>query len=169
MRCRCADDHRETEESGSKLNYVPQGPGWWLASDQHWYPPELHPDASTESRSSAWSMRFAFAGLGILPASFAYVMALPNPDCITNCPKVDPHHLYAAIGFIIFGVCASASILSIVLGLISVVSTKRTGRISTMGRTALIMGIIDAPLVVLCGLGMAFIYVLSTNPNAFQF
>lgn len=23
-----------------------RGPGWWLASDDKWYPPELHPDAS---------------------------------------------------------------------------------------------------------------------------
>lgn len=23
---------------------VAQGPGWWLASDYKWYPPELHPD-----------------------------------------------------------------------------------------------------------------------------
>jgi hypothetical protein len=23
---------------------VSQGPGWWLASDSNWYPPELHPD-----------------------------------------------------------------------------------------------------------------------------
>lgn len=22
----------------------PQGPGWWIASDAKWYPPELHPD-----------------------------------------------------------------------------------------------------------------------------
>src|SRR5688572_23532709 len=22
----------------------PQGDGWWIASDQNWYPPELHPD-----------------------------------------------------------------------------------------------------------------------------
>ena len=21
-----------------------QGPGWWIASDNRWYPPELHPD-----------------------------------------------------------------------------------------------------------------------------
>ena len=23
----------------------PPGPGWWRASDEKWYPPELHPDA----------------------------------------------------------------------------------------------------------------------------
>lgn len=26
---------------------TPQGPGWWQASDQQWYPPELHPDHQT--------------------------------------------------------------------------------------------------------------------------
>ena len=33
----------------------PPGPGWWLASDGRWYPPELHPDASKESAPSAWA------------------------------------------------------------------------------------------------------------------
>jgi len=27
----------------------PPGPGWWLASDGQWYPPELHPEATTPS------------------------------------------------------------------------------------------------------------------------
>ncbi len=25
---------------------APAGPGWWLASDGNWYPPETHPDAA---------------------------------------------------------------------------------------------------------------------------
>src|SRR5271157_2046620 len=24
------------------MSDLPEGPGWWLASDQRWYPPELH-------------------------------------------------------------------------------------------------------------------------------
>ena len=28
------------------MSNTSQGPGWWLASDGKWYPPELHPDAS---------------------------------------------------------------------------------------------------------------------------
>ncbi|MDR3648542.1 MAG: cyclic nucleotide-binding domain-containing protein [Acidimicrobiales bacterium] len=34
------------------MSDVSQGPGWWLASDSKWYPPELHP-----SRLSAPSTR----------------------------------------------------------------------------------------------------------------
>ncbi len=26
------------------MSTVSQGPGWWMASDQKWYPPESHPD-----------------------------------------------------------------------------------------------------------------------------
>ena len=26
------------------MSDVSQGPGWWMASDGKWYPPELHPD-----------------------------------------------------------------------------------------------------------------------------
>ena len=27
------------------MSDAPQGPGWWQASDDRWYPPESHPDA----------------------------------------------------------------------------------------------------------------------------
>jgi hypothetical protein len=36
----------ENEESA--LSDVPQGDGWWIASDGKWYPPHLHPDAERE-------------------------------------------------------------------------------------------------------------------------
>ena len=26
------------------MSSVSQGPGWWMASDHKWYPPESHPD-----------------------------------------------------------------------------------------------------------------------------
>jgi len=26
----------------------PEGPGWWIASDGKWYPPELHPSVRTD-------------------------------------------------------------------------------------------------------------------------
>ena len=34
-----------------------QGPGWWLASDGRWYPPETHPDArqAVEGWDAAWN------------------------------------------------------------------------------------------------------------------
>jgi len=150
------------------LSNVPQGPGWWLASDQRWYPPELHPDAPTGSRLTTWSIRFACAGLGIILAAAAYVGALPNPDCVTNCPKVDPHHVYAAIGFLIFGVFAGASILSIIVGLVSVNRHRRPEELRR-ARNAIILGIIDVVLVMFAGLAMAFMYALATNPNVFQF
>jgi len=28
------------------MSNVPQGPGWWIASDGQWYPPEAHPSAA---------------------------------------------------------------------------------------------------------------------------
>jgi hypothetical protein len=29
----------------------PEGPGWWVASDGKWYPPELHPSVRDDSRA----------------------------------------------------------------------------------------------------------------------
>jgi hypothetical protein len=31
----------------------PEGPGWWIASDGKWYPPELHPSVREESQAQA--------------------------------------------------------------------------------------------------------------------
>ena len=34
----------------------PEGPGWWVASDGKWYPPELHPsvrDATTRAKETS--------------------------------------------------------------------------------------------------------------------
>jgi len=35
----------------------PGGPGWWMASDGLWYPPETHPDASTPRGAKYWLHR----------------------------------------------------------------------------------------------------------------
>jgi len=34
------------------MSEVSQGPGWWLASDYKWYPPELHPDVTSATSES---------------------------------------------------------------------------------------------------------------------
>ena len=31
----------------------PEGPGWWIASDGKWYPPELHPSVRDDSPRTA--------------------------------------------------------------------------------------------------------------------
>ncbi len=33
----------------------PEGPGWWVASDGKWYPPELHPSARDDRAAQATS------------------------------------------------------------------------------------------------------------------
>ena len=33
------------------MSDVTQGPGWWIASDGKWYPPELHPAARAKAQA----------------------------------------------------------------------------------------------------------------------
>ena len=35
------------------MSEVQQGPGWWVASDGKWYPPETHPDARVRADAAA--------------------------------------------------------------------------------------------------------------------
>ncbi len=32
------------------MSEKPEGPGWWIASDGNWYPPELHPSVREEPK-----------------------------------------------------------------------------------------------------------------------
>ena len=33
------------------MSDVTQGPGWWIASDGKWYPPELHPSVRAKAQA----------------------------------------------------------------------------------------------------------------------
>ena len=52
----------------------PEGPGWWIASDGKWYPPELHPEASEGSRGEVEDPQVAAA-----PDRSSEVPAVPAP------------------------------------------------------------------------------------------
>lgn len=34
------------------MSDVTQGPGWWIASDGKWYPPELHPSVRAKAQEA---------------------------------------------------------------------------------------------------------------------
>jgi hypothetical protein len=51
------------------MTAIPEGPGWWQASDGRWYPPELHPSIQQAgnpgpSTAPAWSRRSPSAAPG---------------------------------------------------------------------------------------------------------
>ena len=43
------DDHRKR----GSVSDMSQGPGWWIASDGKWYPPQSHPDAVAAAAAAA--------------------------------------------------------------------------------------------------------------------
>jgi hypothetical protein len=44
----------DTQSSGgNRMSDKSEGPGWWIASDGKWYPPELHPSVRNASRTKA--------------------------------------------------------------------------------------------------------------------
>lgn len=49
------------------MSDISQGPGWWIASDHKWYPPELHPSVRFEPSSP-------------LPSAQASPTMRPNPQ-----------------------------------------------------------------------------------------
>jgi hypothetical protein len=44
------------------MSDVSQGPGWWLASDGKWYPPQTFPGPAWQPRSAPQSLVWVAAG-----------------------------------------------------------------------------------------------------------
>jgi len=44
-----AETTAQEEEGACYGSEDPQGPGWWIATDGRWYPPELHPQAQADA------------------------------------------------------------------------------------------------------------------------
>jgi len=66
-----------------------QGPGWWLASDDKWYPPELHPSSSAVpvgvSQEVAFEQAQGVGGADYMAAFHAAPpQAMPSPSLTTT-------------------------------------------------------------------------------------
>ena len=73
---------------GKRMSEQSMGPGWWLASDGRWYPPESHPEARSAAAggSSASSLKgcgealsslgcaLTLIGLGVLALLFLLLL-----------------------------------------------------------------------------------------------
>lgn len=46
------------------MSDVSQGPGWWIASDGKWYPPELHPSVQSQTQVAATAGARGYAAVG---------------------------------------------------------------------------------------------------------
>ena len=62
----------------------PQGPGWWLASDGTWYPPELHPSVQEVTPAPVATAPVAVTPL---PDAAAPVAVVPVPDVVRDADR----------------------------------------------------------------------------------
>jgi len=61
------------------MSDVSNGPGWWIASDGRWYPPELHPSALAPQHSETQTPAHAgTSGAGPVPGQRHVGPQLPN-------------------------------------------------------------------------------------------
>ena len=77
------------------MSYASQGPGWWLASDDKWYPPERHPKYRVLAPSLVGLSIIAFAigavmlfspphaSYAYLPLDSASVQSVATTPCIS--------------------------------------------------------------------------------------
>ena len=65
----------------------PQGPGWWLASDGTWHPPELHPSVQAEpvDVSGTTYAPDVAAARAMHPSAVPEMTDVPEMACATGC------------------------------------------------------------------------------------
>ena len=65
------------------MSEVSGGAGWWMASDGKWYPPELHPDASTRPVSAD-----AGQGSAVGPSTYLSQQNVPFQPVWVSVPLI---------------------------------------------------------------------------------
>lgn len=133
-----------------------QGPGWWLASDGKWYPPQAPPPPPTPSQvpapsavptpssSSTPTTPPGFSPPGPPPPSSQPAGAPMPPSYVpvTGGPTTSGGTNGLAIAALVLGIlwlCAIGSVLAIVFGFIALSQIKRSGQ---AGRGLAIAGVV---------------------------
>ena len=80
---------------------VSQGPGWWMASDHKWYPPELHPAVRAAAVTQAASALLTDGSGQLAPtaAVFGSPMAGVDPGAGYAAAGPAPGMVYAGVGY----------------------------------------------------------------------
>ena len=107
-----------------------QGPGWWLASDGKWYPPQNPPPAPPAPPSSPMPTPSPSTSVppppsppgAPMPPSYVPVTGGPEPGRGTNGLAI------AALVLGILWLCAVGSVLAIVFGFVALSQIKRSGQ-----------------------------------------
>jgi Domain of unknown function (DUF4190) len=111
-----------------------QGPGWWLASDGKWYPPELWTGPPVSGPAFPQSAPSAFPGqAGAAPAGAPYGSQIPsqsyNPYAPYGVPVKKTNGLAIAslvcscVGFVFF----LPAVLGIIFGFVARSQIRRSG------------------------------------------
>jgi hypothetical protein len=114
-----------------------QGPGWWLASDGKWYPPQTATPSPVPPPPPT-------SAPGTLPAPSPSSMPVPPPAYVpvTGGPAPSRGTNGLAIAALVLGIlwlCAIGSVLAIVFGFVALNQIKRSGQ---AGRGLAIAGIV---------------------------
>jgi Domain of unknown function (DUF4190) len=148
-----------------------QGPGWWLASDGRWYPPDQSPGYASAAAQPSWSPPAAPSG----PGGAAYGPPVAPP----YTPPVDPRYGYpgggapygypplprtnglaiaAMVCSFFFWLYGLGAVLGIVFGFIARSQIKRSGG-TQQGKGMALAGIIIGFAGIAIGLVLVIVLV----------
>jgi hypothetical protein len=113
-----------------------QGPGWWLASDRKWYPPESYPGAcpppplgAPTASTNAWAVASLVLGilwLGGLGSILALVFGLVARRQMTKAPGAQTGRAMAMAG-IILGVIGIAGAVLLCIAFVQALNFTISG------------------------------------------
>jgi Domain of unknown function (DUF4190) len=150
-----------------------RGPGWWLASDGKWYPPETAapspipppPQTSAPSPLPMPSPSSTTPAGGPVPPAYVPVMGGPESNGGTNGLAI------AALVLGILWLCAIGSVLAIVFGFVALNQIKRSGQggrgLAIAGVVLGIIGIL-ASIVTLIAVRAGVEEIVDNQPDEFD-
>ena len=174
------------------MSDVSQGPGWWLASDGKWYPPEEVPDYGAAAQTSGAPVAPPYGpppaapgyaatppapgypppnappGYGA-PAGVPYGYAPAGPYGYTAAPKTNGLAIASLICSFFFWIYGIGAILSIVFGFIARSQIKRSGNTQKGSGLALAGIIIGISGIVLFLVGILVLVNHCSHTGSCQF
>jgi Domain of unknown function (DUF4190) len=148
------------------MSDAPQGPGWWLASDGKWYPPQPPAPPPAPVPPSGYGPPPGYGQ----PPGYGPPPAPGEPYTTPQTPGVNGLAI-AALVLGLLWVCGLGSILAVVFGFIALSQIKKSGQ---GGKGLAIAGLVLGFLGIVGGLGATAALVVTADeivenqPNEFD-
>ena len=136
-----------------------QGPGWWLASDGRWYPPEAVPAGTPTWTSPPPGYGYAYGPTG--PSAWGPPMASANSQAVASMVL----GIVAVVLACLWPISLICALVALPLG-ISVVRRINRGDVAPQGKAMAVAGIVLSSIVLAVAIVIIVLIAAAANSDA---